>query len=323
MTELVKSAIDQIETVIKGKREVIELVFTSLVAGGHCLIEDLPGSGKTLLAKCVAKTFYESLDDLPTFKRIQFTPDLLPSDILGVNVFNPANGEFRFVRGPIFTRILLADEINRAGPKVQSALLEAMAEFQVTVDNETRFLPKLFFVIATQNPLEVAGTHPLPIAQLDRFLMRIPMNYPDPETEENIVTDDSRIQENFNNLKPLLKESDILQLRQKANDVYVCPAIIKAICELGIRSRLENKTFGLSTRALILLKRCIQAKALLHGRDFATDKDFFDLAVPVCNHRLGVRNLKEANEVVSALIKPLFKTLPMLVVEELERFRLS
>ncbi len=323
MISKIEEAIREIEKVIRGKHETIELIFTAIIAGGHCLIEDLPGSGKTLLAKSIAKVFQKPEDDIPLFKRIQFTPDLLPSDILGVNIYNQSLGEFRFIPGPIFTRVLLADEINRAGPKVQSALLEAMAESQVTIDNVTYKLPDLFFVIATQNPLDIVGTHPLPIAQLDRFLLRIPLSYTDPDIEEQILIEDYSIQENFENIKPVLSIQDILALRQELKKVYVCSAIIKAIVEVGVRSRLETFSYGISTRALVLLKRCLQARALIKGRNFVTDKDFFDLLFPVLNHRLGVRKMDEAKEALKSFSSHLLKSLPNMVIEELKEFRLS
>ncbi|MCX7952282.1 MAG: AAA family ATPase [Deltaproteobacteria bacterium] len=322
MIERIGKAIDIIETVIRGKRDTIELVFTAILAGGHCLIEDLPGSGKTLLAKCVARVFKKNKPDFPTFKRIQFTPDLLPSDITGVNVFNPSTGAFNLVRGPIFTNILLADEINRAGPKVQSALLEAMAEGQVTIDNETYRLPDFFFVIATQNPLDIAGTHPLPIAQLDRFLLRIPMSYADPKVEEEIIKDEHVIISNFENMQPVLDLDEFIVFRENVHRVHVCSAIIKAILEVGIRSRVDSIGYGLSTRSLVLLKRAIQAKALLNGRNFATDKDFTDLVFPVLNHRLGLRNLEEARHAIENFSKTVIRNLPSLVVEELRNVKL-
>lgn len=316
-------AIDAVETVIKGKRDVVELIFTCILSGGHCLIEDLPGTGKTLLAKSVAKVFSSTDPDLPSFKRVQFTPDLLPSDIIGVNIFNPASGEFKLVKGPVFTHILLADEINRAGPKVQSALLEAMAEKQVTIDNSTYKLTDFFFVIATQNPLEIAGTHPLPIAQLDRFLLRIPMGYASAEVEHQIICSEDLIENAFHDLKPVVDVQTVLELRKQLPRVFVCNAISKAILELGLRSREDKTVYGFSTRSLILFKRAMQARALLKGRQYVTDQDFVDLLFPVFNHRLGIRSMEEAQTVLDNIAKPILRNLPNQVVEELRDIRLS
>lgn len=309
----------QLETVIYGKTQVIKNIFISILVGGHCLIEDLPGVGKTLLAKSFGKIFFPPETDIPIFKRIQFTPDLLPSDILGVNIF--LNGQFKFVRGPIFTHLLLADEINRAGPKVQSALLEAMAEKQVTIDNETYKLPEVFTVLATQNPIDLAGTHPLPSAQLDRFLMRIPMYYADPSTEEEILKSESTIQSNFEKLEPVLSLQDVLEARKLMNSVFVCNPIVQAILEMGILSRSERGSFGLSTRALILLKKACQARAFLEGRNYVSDEDLKALYIPIFNHRLGLRSMQEAAGFLEMLASDIFKHLPALVLEELRSFQ--
>jgi MoxR-like ATPase len=312
-------AIAQVENVILGKTEVVKNILISILVGGHCLLEDLPGVGKTMLAKTIGKILFQPASDVPIFKRIQFTPDLLPSDILGVNIF--VDSGFKFVRGPIFSHILLADEINRAGPKVQSALLEAMAEKQVTIDNETHKLPEIFTVIATQNPLDLAGTYPLPIAQLDRFLMRIPMLYADPDVEEAIIKSEVAIQNNLKTLSPVLTIDDFLEARRIVEEIYVCSSIVQAILEIGILTRAERGGYGLSTRALILLKKACQARAFLEGRNYVSDEDLKRLYVPVLNHRLGLRSMSEAASFLEALTGEIFKQLPAVLLEELKSFQ--
>jgi MoxR-like ATPase len=271
---------DNIEKVIRGKRDVIELVLLCLVAEGHLLVEDVPGVGKTSLAKALAK----SLD--VSFGRIQFTPDLLPSDVTGVTVYDQAHGEFSFHPGPIFHSVVLADEINRASPKTQSALLEAMAEEQVTVDGVTYPLRRPFVVIATQNPIEHEGTYALPESQLDRFLMRVGIGYPSPEAELDLLenqADSPALAE----LGPVADASELLSLVKAASSVHVAPALRRYLVDLADASRRHpDLGLGMSPRATLSLLRVSRVRALSAGRAFATPDDVKALVRPVLAHRL-------------------------------------
>ncbi len=271
---------DNIEKVIRGKRDVIELVLLGLVAEGHLLVEDVPGVGKTSLAKALAR----SLD--VSFGRIQFTPDLLPSDVVGVSVFNREEQKFTFRPGPVFAGVVLADEINRASPKTQSALLEAMAEEQVTVDGVTYPLRRPFVVIATQNPIEHEGTYALPESQLDRFLMRVGIGYPSPEAEldllENQVDEPALV-----DLKPVADAAQLVGLVDAAASVHVAPALRRYLVDLAEASRRHpDLGLGMSPRATLSLLRVSRARALTAGRAFATPDDVKALVRPVLAHRL-------------------------------------
>lgn len=278
--------------VIKGRNDTISLVVTALLADGHVLLEDYPGSGKTTLTKTlgrlIARDGHESAaPHILPFRRVQFTPDMLPGDVLGVNVFEPKSGSFRFLHGPVFAHVVLADEINRTGPKVQAAFLECMAEKQVTIDNVTYPLDKLFFVIGTQNPLDIAGTYPLPQVQLDRFLFRIPMSYVDAETEMQILKTHAEIQDTVETINPVCTRSEILAARSAADNVFVSPDLRRAIVDIVQATRGNPLIqFGASTRAALMLQSAVKAWGLLNGRDFAGEDDLKFIAPFVLLHRL-------------------------------------
>jgi len=283
---------ESIEKIIRGRRDTIDLVLTGLVSGGHVLIEDYPGSGKTTLAKTLGRLIASSPQSdvkshiLP-FRRIQFTPDLLPSDVLGVNIFDPNTGTFRFQHGPIFAHVVLADEINRTGPKVQAAFLECMAERQVTIDNVTHSLDRFFFVIGTQNPLDLAGTYPLPLVQLDRFLLRIPMSYVGAETELEILKDSSQIEKSSSEVVPVVSREEVIIAQHATAMVHVDQSLLEVIVGLVQETRQSlDLQFGASTRAAIMLKNAVASWALIKGRDYATEDDLKFLAPFVLLHRL-------------------------------------
>jgi MoxR-like ATPase len=266
--------------VLLGKHEVIELALVTLLAEGHLLIEDVPGVGKTLLARALAR----SLDC--RFHRIQFTPDLLPSDLIGTSVFHQPTGEFVFQPGPLFAQVVLADEINRATPRTQSALLEAMNERQVTVDGQTRPLGPPFLVVATQNPYEFEGTYPLPESQLDRFLMRLAIGYPDRAAERDVLTQ-HRAGEPVQTLPAVATADEIIALQQRVRQVRVDEGLNDYVLDLVAATRKHPDVYlGASTRAALALDRAAQALALLHHRDYVIPDDIKRLAEPVLTHRL-------------------------------------
>ena len=283
MTELsvlVKNIHQNVSSVVLGSHDSIVMTMATLLCGGHLLIEDAPGLGKTLLAKAFARTF--DLD----YKRVQCTPDLLPADITGVSMYNPLDGEFRFVPGPVFANILLADEINRATPRAQSALLESMAEAQVSVDGVTRKLDKPFMVIATQNPIEFSGTHPLPEAQLDRFFMRISMGYPKKEYELEMMRS-HQYQEPIDGLGAVACKEEIIRLQAAVQDILVDPKVMEYIVSIVRASReFDGVELGASPRGSMALMKASQALALLSGEDFVTPQMVKKMAVPVLAHRL-------------------------------------
>ena len=271
-----------IETVVRGKPEAVKLALVCLLADGHLLIEDVPGVGKTTLAHSLARVFDCA------FRRIQFTSDLLPSDILGVSIFNQADQSFNFRRGPIFAHIVLADEINRTTPKTQSALLEAMSEGRVSVDNHTYPLPHPFMVVATQNPIEHHGTYPLPESQLDRFLLRIRMGYPGNTAEKEILRRQNRLPD-VEKLQPVMRAEDILEAQAAVGTVRVDESLldyIMAIVEATRRS--EFLLLGASPRGSLGLHRAAQALAYFEGRDYCIPDDIKQLALPVLAHRVIV-----------------------------------
>ncbi len=274
--------IQNVERVIVGKRKEIELAITVLMCGGHLLIVDVPGVGKTMMARALARS--TGL----TFRRIQFTPDLLPSDITGVSVYNQKTGDFEFRPGPIMAQVVLADEVNRATPKTQSALLEAMEERQVTVDGVTHRMPQPFMVIATQNPIEYEGTFPLPEAQLDRFMAQIHLGYPSP-TDEVLVLDAQQIQHPVDSLEQVTNATEILQLQAAVKEIYVDPLIKQYIVALANATRQHEAVYlGASPRGSLSLFRTAQARALLAGRDFVTPDDVKALAHATLAHRIIV-----------------------------------
>ncbi len=289
--------IESLETVIRGKREFLELLVCSLLAGGHVLLEDLPGLGKTTVAKTLARLIAGSPTSLKgkpvKFQRIQFTPDLLPYDITGLEIFNPETRKFKFSPGPVFSQILLADEINRAGPKVQSALLEVMAEDQVTVGNRTHRMDDLFFVMATQNPLEIEGTYLLPLAQVDRFLMTLSLGYPDNQAEIEIVTANpsERI---LPELKPVIHRGELLHARNAAAALHCDEKIIRAAVTAADSSRHHKSVqLGISPRGTLHLIQAARSLALIRGRDYVIDQDLLDLAGPVWSHRLRLKDTRK------------------------------
>jgi MoxR-like ATPase len=263
---------------------VIELSLVALLARGHLLVEDVPGVGKTTLAHTLARSINCA------FNRIQFTSDLLPSDVVGISVYNQSRGEFEFKPGPVFTNVLLADEINRTTPKTQSALLEAMNEEQVTIDNHTHPLPQPFMVIATQNPIEHHGTYPLPESQLDRFLMRIRVGYPAQESEKEIVRGlfgGSKVDQ----VRPVIAGDDVLALQEQAKQVAVDESLLNYIVAIVEKTRnSEYLSLGVSPRGSMALYRAAQSRALLNGRNYATPDDLKHLVTPVFSHRVVVSN---------------------------------
>jgi MoxR-like ATPase len=274
--------IGNLETVIVGKRQALELIVVGLLCQGHVLIEDVPGVGKTMMARSLAR----SLDC--TFNRLQFTPDMLPSDVTGVSIYNQQKGEFEFRPGPIVGQIILADEINRATPKTQAALLEAMEEHQVTVDGVTHILPRPFMVLATQNPIEYEGTFPLPEAQLDRFLLRLRLGYPS-VADEIRVLDDQQLRHPIDALKSIVNTEEVLAASDEIRRIFVSPAVKLYIVELTSRTRQSGDVYlGASPRGSLALYRTAQARAALVGRDHVLPDDVKELAVSVLAHRIIV-----------------------------------
>ncbi len=291
-TEAIARLANQMEQVIRGKRTQIDMVITCLLAGGHILMEDNPGTGKTVLARTLAQCISGgSNEGHVLFKRIQFTPDLLPMDLIGTHIFDDRSKEFVFKKGPLFCNVLLADEINRASPKVQSALLEAMAEHQVTVGDNTLMLEQMFFTIATQNPIEMEGTYPLPAAQLDRFFMKIYFGYVDEETEMNIYREYLQIARNLTDLQQVLAMHDILDLQAQAGQVHVHEEIVRGVSNIVRQTRSHpDISLGASTRSGIAFLKCLRAYALVKGRTFVTEDDVRDITRAVLEHRLVYRN---------------------------------
>jgi MoxR-like ATPase len=283
--------VKNLEKVIIGKRAVIEMMIIGLLSQGHILIEDVPGVGKTILARSLAKSLGVE------FNRLQFTPDMLPSDVTGVSIYNQASREFEFKPGPIFAQIVLVDEINRATPKTQAALLEAMEERQVTVDGLTHKLPKPFLVVATQNPIEYEGTFPLPEAQLDRFLLRIKLGYPRPQEEIRIL-EDQKFEHPIHALGSVISEGDLNKLGQLVKDVFVSPLIREYIVEIVNRTRTnEDLYLGASPRGSLALFRTTQVLAFIRGRNYVLPDDIKEMAPYVLAHRLIVNPEARLNEI--------------------------
>ncbi len=280
LRDRLRAAQGQVNALLLGKPHEVRLAFVALLAGGHVLIEDLPGLGKTTLAHALAATLGLG------FQRVQFTSDLLPADVVGVSVYDTGSRSFEFHPGPVFSNILLADEINRAPPRSQSALLEAMAEQQVTIDGATRALPAPFFVIATQNPVDLSGTYPLPDSQLDRFLLRLSMGYPSPEAERALLTGEDR-RALITHAKPMLQESEVLALQKSVTEIHASEALIAYVQALLTRSRQHpGVRIGLSPRAGLALLRAARAHALMLGRNHVLPDDVQTLFVPLASHRL-------------------------------------
>lgn len=273
---------EALRSIIKGKDEVVRMAMVAVLARGHLLIEGVPGVGKTTLAHALSRAIGAG------FNRVQFTSDLLPSDVLGVSIYNAMEQKFEFKPGPIFTNVLLADEINRTTPKTQSALLESMSEGQVTVDGTGHPLPQPFLVVATQNPVEHHGTYPLPESQLDRFLLRVKMGYPEGDSERQILRAEAGAAK-LDELQPVLTAEDVLRMQAEVERVRVDESLVDYALEIVKRTReSEHFALGVSPRGSLMLYRAAQALAYLHGRGFTTPDDFKRLVVPVFSHRVVV-----------------------------------
>ena len=310
-TELIKKEISKI---FIGKDDQISLILMSVFVGGHVLLDDLPGSGKTTLIKALSRAL--GCD----FRRIQFTPDLMPSDITGMTVFDQRSGEFRHIKGPVFTNILLADEINRAIPRTQSALLEAMEEGQVTIDNDTYALPQPFFVLATQNPVERESTFMLPWAQMDRFFVRLSLGFPDME-EEKIMLRTLGNEIDFSVIEPVLDPSVLMSLRKEIQEIYVSDFIQQYIVELVQATRhCEDLESGASPRGSISLYQGGRSIAAMRGRDFVAPQDIADIFVPVLSHRIRIsRTAVRLKKTPEDILKDILTQVPV-PPEGMERF---
>lgn len=300
-----EKVLGNIAKVIVGREQTTRLLLTALLADGHVLLEDVPGTGKTKLAKTLAKTVAGE------FSRIQFTPDLLPGDITGLNIFDSKKNEFVLRKGPVFTNILLADEINRATPRTQAGLLECMEERQVTIDGETYLPGKLFFVIATQNPVETAGTFPLPEAQMDRFMMKLSMGLPG-KKEELAILQRYMTDEPLDELQSVLTLEELLQARQEVKQIFVHKCVMEYMVSIVDATRQGgNIIMGVSTRGNLALLRCARAYAYLEGRDYVTPDDVKALAIPVLAHRLVLGYGSGGSETARELIQKLLDATPV------------
>ncbi len=303
--EILKTIKNNIEKVMVGRKDTIDLLLTALIADGHVLLEDVPGTGKTLLAKSMAKSINL------VFSRIQFTPDLLPSDVTGINYFDQKENSFQLQKGPVFTHILLADEINRATPRTQSSLLESMEERQVTIDGDTYLLNYPFFVIATQNPIETEGTYPLPEAQLDRFLMQVSMGYPTKEEELEIL-DRFGAGNPLDDLTPVCTAEDLASLKKASEQIYVHPALKHYLVDLVQATRQDSQILdGVSPRGSLGLYRAVRAYALIQGRDYVVPEDIKTLAVPVLAHRLTTARAFGLQSSNQEIMKRLLSKIPL------------
>lgn len=301
----IKKIKDNIAKVIVGKDAVVDLLLTAIVAKGHVLLEDVPGTGKTLLAKTLAKSMEGC------FARIQFTPDLLPSDITGINYYRQKEGEFCFRKGPVFSNIVLADEINRATPRTQAGLLEAMEERQVSVEGVTYRLEEPFLVIATQNPLETLGTFPLPEAQMDRFLMKLSMGLPEKEEEIQMMQRFLK-EEPLEKLESVVAKEDIITLQKKSREIFIHPVLIEYIAELVQASRRHRDVLcGVSPRGTMALLNAARAYAVVRERDYVVPEDIKTVAVPVLAHRIQIGGSSLKTDYAVTVIEELLKTTPL------------
>jgi len=302
---LCQAVLDEIERAVVGKREALSLILTTVLAGGHVLIEDLPGMGKTLIARSFAATLGLR------FARVQFTPDLLPADLLGSTIYDMRSGHFEFRPGPIFTNLLMADEINRTPPKTQAALLEAMAEHQVSIDGETRPLPAPFMVIATDNPIEFEGTYPLPEAQLDRFAVKVALNYLSETDETSMLRRRLERGSAEVEVRGVIDADQVLAMRESVEDVTVHDDVLRYVVSLAAATRSHPQVVvGASPRAELDVVQLARARALLRGRDFVTPEDVKALAVPALGHRISLRpemwvRSLHGSDVVEQLLKRL------------------
>jgi len=287
---------ESLEKVMVGKHAALELVVIGLLCQGHVLIEDVPGVGKTVMARTLSKSLGCA------FNRVQFTPDMLPSDVTGVSIFNQENHSFEFRPGPIFGQVVLADEINRATPKTQAALLEAMDEHQVTVDGVTHPLPRPFIVLATQNPIEYEGTFPLPEAQLDRFLLKVRLGYPS-QADEVRILEDQQLRHPIDTITPVFSAEEVLQVAEAVKSVYVAPSLKRYIIDLTHRTRVSNDVYlGASPRGSLALFRAGQARAALNGREHVLPDDIKALALSILGHRIIVNPAARLREVTAERI---------------------
>lgn len=299
------------ETVIRGKTDFLHLFVAAALSGAHILLDDLPGLGKTTVAKCFARLIGDTENKALSFKRIQFTPDLLPYDITGVDIFDPESHEFRFLPGPIFANIVLADEINRTTPKVQSALLEVMAENQVSIGTTTRMLSDPFIVIATQNPVESEGTFPLPAAQLDRFMMCLSLGYPD-RIAELAILEENPAEGPLSALQPLISQEAFVQAKAAVKNVFCHQKLKEAIADIVRKSRdHKGVILGASPRAGLHYLQAVKGLAFVKGRDFVIDEDLVSVSVPVLAHRLKLRDPRsKPEEFVRELVFERIKKIP-------------
>ncbi len=308
--ELLEGLVDEVEGVFHGKREVVRLALAALLARGHILFEDVPGVGKTTLAHALARSLGL------TFRRIQFTSDLLPSDVLGVSLYNPRTSEFETRPGPIFTNILLADEINRAPPRTQSGLLQAMQEGTITIDDKTFQLPSPFLVLATQNPLEHHGTYPLPESQLDRFLMRLTIGYPDEEAERRILIESSRLEELLDRIRAVITPTQVLDLQAQVDQVRADPSLVDLLQDIVRRTRVEPRLqIGVSPRGAVALFKAARAFAMVQGRNFLTPDDILTVVVPCLAHRLlpmgTSASTAEGHQEAALILEEIVKEVPI------------
>ena len=300
--------VDNVERAVAGKREGVSLAVTTLLAGGHILIEDVPGVGKTLLAKSLARSVAGE------FRRIQFTPDLLPADVTGLNVYNQGKRAFEFWAGPVFANVVLADEINRASPKTQSALLEAMEEGSVTVDGQTRHLPRPFGVVATQNPIEHEGTYPLPHAEMDRFMVKMDLGYPDEGAETEML---KLSQDPVADIESVISLDEFLEMRRLADEVYASEAVLRYVVSVTSATREHDEVYlGASPRASRMLLAASRARAAASGRSYCTPDDVKAMALSVLSHRIipssGVRGSEDgAAEFAEEIVRGILRSVPV------------